>query len=390
MSRGVGRDRVPGLDGLRGLAIALVLLAHVVGVEGAGLVGVLVFFVLSGYLITWLLLEEHERAGGIALRAFYWRRAARLVPGLVLFLVLFVLVAVTAPVGVSGADALRGVVFGLTYVTDFALGFQAGYVPELAHLWSLAVEEQFYLLWPLSLLLLVSKWEWGQRQKLLLAAIGGAGAVRIVTLAVAPSSGLFVYALPTTWVDALLVGALCAVGRRSGSPVWRRVNALVKRSEILVLALVVVTAFALIPGSYRWVGTYLVGIPLMAAAVGALVLGVADGRTPPALAVLASGPARYLGAISYSLYLYNSTCIMLLQRAYGEGLVARLLGLLLAVLLASASYRLVERPARALLSRRVVRSGRPSTTGGPTPGPVAVRGSAVQAVRPVGQLSAET
>jgi peptidoglycan/LPS O-acetylase OafA/YrhL len=361
-----GRDRVPGLDGLRGLAIALVLLTHVVGTDGAGLVGVLVFFVLSGYLITWLLLKEYEQAGAICLSAFYWRRAVRLLPGLTLFLVVFVLVTVTVDVGVSGMDALRGAVLGLTYVTDFALALQVGYVPELAHLWSLAVEEQFYLLWPLSLLVLLRRRAWDQRRKVFLAAIVGAGALRIVTLALAPSLGLFVYALPTTWVDALLVGAFCAVVRTSRSTEWRRINVLVKRSEVLVLTLVVVAGFALTPGSYRWAGTYLVGIPLLAAAVGVLILGMADGQTPRTVAFLASRPARLLGQISYSLYLYNSTCIMLLQRVYGTGLAPRAAGLVLAVILAFLSYRFVERPILAMLSGRVVRRGKPSTTSGPT------------------------
>lgn len=350
---GALQPRVPALDGVRGLAIALVLLAHVGGVDGAGLVGVLVFFVLSGYLITWLLIGEHDRNGGIALRDFYWRRVARLLPGLVAFLAAFVLVAGVFDVGVTRSDALHGVIQGLTYVTDFTLGLQAGYVPELAHLWSLAVEEQFYLVWPLALIALLRGWGQGRRLRLLVTVTVMAAVLRIVTMAVAPALGLFIYALPTTWVDALLIGALCAVLRKDESVAAQRLATFAKRGDVLVVALALIAAFALVPGSYRWTGTYLVGIPLLSAATGIVILGIADGKAPSVLSFLGSRPIGSLGVVSYSLYLYNSTCIMLVQRVFGMGLVQRLAGLVLAVTLAYLSYRFIERPVLSLHRRRV-------------------------------------
>jgi peptidoglycan/LPS O-acetylase OafA/YrhL len=142
----------PGLDGLRALAILIVMIFHAnPNVVVGGYIGVDLFFVLSAYLITSILAEEYRRAGSIDLPRFYLRRFLRLGPALLFMLAIYLVIAPFAWPGIPhGRDAL---IAGL-YLTDFTV--PTGLGPEyLSHTWSLAIEEQFYLLWPLLLVLLL-------------------------------------------------------------------------------------------------------------------------------------------------------------------------------------------------------------------------------------------
>jgi peptidoglycan/LPS O-acetylase OafA/YrhL len=140
----------PALDGVRALAIAPVVTMHAFGWPREGSLGVEIFFVLSGFLITTLLLEERGRTGAISLARFYRRRAARLVPGLVLMLAVYAIVT-------RGTHAWA-LLFALTYTSNIATLADPTAMPwSLGHLWSLAQEEQFYLLWPPLLLLLLTR-----------------------------------------------------------------------------------------------------------------------------------------------------------------------------------------------------------------------------------------
>src|SRR5207302_8430066 len=156
-----GRTYRPGLDGLRGLAIVGVLLYHAgVGWVPGGLLGVDLFFVVSGFLITSLLLAELQNAGRIGLGAFYRRRALRLLPALAV--VLFVTVAMIGTFWPQEVARFRGdLVASFGYVTNWwfivrheSYFIASGRPSPFQHLWSLALEEQFYLVWPLALILL--------------------------------------------------------------------------------------------------------------------------------------------------------------------------------------------------------------------------------------------
>jgi peptidoglycan/LPS O-acetylase OafA/YrhL len=348
MDTGTVRRR-PHLDGLRGLAIALVLVAHVAGLNGAGLVGVLLFFVLSGYLITGLLLREHRQTGRVDLRQFYVRRALRLLPALLFFLTLFVVTVSIADL-VPPGEAWRGVGLGLTYTTNFALGLQWGYVPELAHLWTLAVEEQFYLAWPLLLLWLLRRPGGVSVSRVGLLIIAGA-CLRVLSVAFTTVYPVYVYAMPTTWIDCLLVGALLALVLERGADVRPSERSGWLISALPVLSLAVLVAFGLDPGTYESTATYVTGIPLMAVAGGALIWALEVVRASAWRRVFGHPVARWLGTLSYGLYLYNSACILIVAQVMGEGLAARVVGLGAAVVLAVFSYAAVERPALALKAR---------------------------------------
>src|SRR5579862_7766942 len=143
-------SRIPSLDGLRAVAVVIVCISHLIGGPAAlldlGTVGVRVFFVLSGFLITTLLLSEYDRSGTINLPRFYFRRALRIFPASYTYL------AIIALAGSLGVIALRrnDLLYGLTYTVNYFMPASSAFVQ---HAWSLAVEEQFYLLWPVLLVL---------------------------------------------------------------------------------------------------------------------------------------------------------------------------------------------------------------------------------------------
>ncbi|MFC3688991.1 acyltransferase family protein [Aquipuribacter hungaricus] len=331
----------PALDGLRGVAIVLVVLDHVWSDPPVrvGPTGVTLFFALSGYLITGILLDEHARTGAVRLGRFYLRRAARLLPALLVAVlvcdVLFVLAGDRASVVAS--------VWGLAYVANYVIAVQGEYLPGWAQTWSLAVEEHFYLLWPLLLLLLL------RRRSLRTALLG--------TLALCAASVLWrLYLLLAPWAegydlllvhgslaraDALLYGCAAAVAVRLG---WR-----LPRGALWPAAAVVAVLTVLTGGS----GWFLVaGQAVLSVAATVVVLAV-DGATRGSTGsgvrrALSWRPLVLTGVVSYGLYLWHYPLIYVafalgLGGSVGGRAVA---GILVAGLASWASYRLVEKPVR--------------------------------------------
>jgi peptidoglycan/LPS O-acetylase OafA/YrhL len=189
------------LDGLRALAVGLVILAHMelsIGVAG-GDVGVTAFFVLSGYLITGLLLDERDRTGRIDLRAFYGRRIRRLGPALLALLAVVVLIGVVAGWPTNWSLSL---VSTLLYVSNWVQASGAT-VGVLGHTWSLSIEEQFYLLWPAFLIVAGAR----RAAFVAVAIVIAIGIVRVV------ADGPTEYFSTITRGDAVLVGCLLSIGR---------------------------------------------------------------------------------------------------------------------------------------------------------------------------------
>src|SRR5918992_2342578 len=216
----IGLPYAPGLDGLRALAVIAVLLYHAeLSWLPGGFLGVEVFFVISGYLITALLLTEWWQHGRVDLKRFWIRRARRLLPALYLLLAVTLAYAVLfLPGEVAG---LRGdVIAALGYVTNWylVLGnesyFEAiGRPSLLKHLWSLAVEEQFYLLWPpvLALGLGVGATRWRERRVLLVALAGAAASALLMALLYRPEvDPSRIYFGTDTRATGLLIGAALA------------------------------------------------------------------------------------------------------------------------------------------------------------------------------------
>jgi peptidoglycan/LPS O-acetylase OafA/YrhL len=309
----------PALDGLRGIAVLLVLAQHalVPGFARSGTVGVTMFFVLSGFLITTLLLEERER-GRINLGAFYLRRARRLLPALVLFLV------VMAVIGV-GADMIAASAF---YYANWLHIARDGMEP-LGHVWSLSVEEQFYILWPLVLIVLSPTARW------LAVGLGVSVVLRMVLWFAGETTLAFFSTF--TRADGLLGGCLLAYAFavRPWQPARWMVGA-------AIAGLVLVSVI----GSLDFLVS--VGIPLTIAA-SAVLIAVAAQSSPT---VLTWRPLVYVGTISYGLYLWHGPLL-----SWGrQGVEWWAMGTLIvgAFAIAAVSYRYVERP---FLRRRSTADG---------------------------------
>jgi peptidoglycan/LPS O-acetylase OafA/YrhL/lysophospholipase L1-like esterase len=352
-----GQHYMPGLDGLRALAVLAVVAYHEqLGWASGGLLGVGVFFTLSGYLITDLLLGQWSDHGRLDLRDFWLRRGRRLLPALFVMLA-----AVTAWVTIADRvrlASLRGAVAAAaSYSSNWFLiassgSYFARFAPPgpLDHLWSLAVEEQFYLIWPWLLLLLllclrtrrVSALKWLALPTL---ALAGASAVAMALLYHPGLDPTRVYEGTDTRAFGLLIGAALAMVWPSRRPVApaKRVRMLLDGTGIAglaVIALMIGQVGQYSPFSYRG------GLGLLSLATAAVVAAAA---CPGSLVGLALGwrPLRWIGVRSYGIYLWHFPVIVLTSPTNsGEDLPRAALQVTASVALAALSWRFVEEPVR--------------------------------------------
>jgi peptidoglycan/LPS O-acetylase OafA/YrhL len=297
-----------------------------------GLLGVDLFFVLSGFLITTLLLDEQRRrAGAVSLGSFYRRRVLRLLPALVVLLAVFTSVAAAVA---DAREALVGAAAGLGYVMNHALA--AGHADQLptslAHLWSLSAEEQFYLVWPLLLLGLF-------RCRLGLAAWACATAVLLMQLRaldlLASDAGThrIEFGVDTRSIS-IVVGCLLALLLAGRVHVPRVPQRLELVAPVLFVALVVID----------WKRSLFAGPLLLTALCSAVLVVQALDRSSPVAKALAVAPMVFLGRISYGLYLWHLP-ILAAFGVMGAGLTwIAVPAVAVALAAATASYYLVEQP----------------------------------------------
>ncbi|MEI3865551.1 acyltransferase family protein [Microbacterium sp. CCNWLW134] len=386
--------RYAGLDGMRAVAVALVVIYHLFpAMLPGGFIGVDVFFVISGFLITSLLLREHARNGRIALVGFWRRRARRLLPALALV----VLVCSSAALFVGGdvlvrlgAQVLGAATFSYNWVS---LAGDSGYfsaaTPELfRNFWSLAVEEQFYVIWPLLLplfLLLPRAWARAGAAVLLAAASAAWMAVLVTSALGTPGGDLTrVYFGTDTHAFGILLGVALAfattrvLARPSATsrPRWTGpVGAAAISGLVLLSFLAPVDGLVTFPGA-------LVAASLLSAA--AIIAGVWPGSRFGT--ALDTQPLRWIGDRSYGIYLWHwPILVLLLAGLQGTGAEAGVPGsvgltaLALTLLAAELSYRFVETPVRrhgfrGSLRRlgRALRAGAGARIGAVTAGAVAI------------------
>jgi peptidoglycan/LPS O-acetylase OafA/YrhL len=368
---------MPALDGLRALAVAAVVAYHF-GLHWAngGYLGVDFFFVLSGFLITGLLVGETDRRGTIGLRSFWFRRARRLLPAVMLLLLVLSLYTWLGGPNITpsmfGGDGMATLFYYANWHLIFTHQsyFDQFLVPSpLRHTWSLAIEEQFYLVWPLLVLagVAIGRFRVSRRRG------GHAGRKRIgrpaafwctVGLAMASAAEMAVLYTSSHGADInrvyygtdtrafeLLIGAalaLLVVGRADHSPKTQRLLHRAAPAAAVVLGLLWVTAGddAGNPVSWMFQGGLVVA-SLLAVVV---IAGVAQSDSGAFGRVLSVRPLRWIGAISYGIYLWHwPVYVLMTDVTTGLGgralLVARLAATMAA---ATASFYLIERPIRRI------------------------------------------
>jgi peptidoglycan/LPS O-acetylase OafA/YrhL len=343
----------PGLDGIRGIAILLVLLEHgkILG-NGFSFIGVNTFFVLSGFLITCLLVEEYDKTGGINFRHFYFRRALRLLPALLAMLVAFVIFAFLFDPHGLAVQKLNEALFALFYFTNWAAIFGLSPALYLGHTWSLSVEEQFYIIWPLILLCLLRR---NTRSSMLCWLFLGAFlsvVIRVGLLEFTPTN-FFGNIYPVdpkrlmggtdTRADSLLLGCFGAVLLSS--------NLLPSKKWLVIVLqpLSIIAGMALLAlGTCRPQSSWMIcGGWSLAAILGMVtIMCSASLKGGPINWILENPALTYTGQISYGLYIWHAPILVALRQ---HNLPWRNLEYLVFVVpIVLLSYYLIERPCLRL------------------------------------------
>ncbi len=337
---------LPGLDGLRAVAVFMVVFGHAGVRSAAPDVGVLAFFVLSGFLITWLLLKERASTGTNSLSHFYARRAFRILPAYFAYLAFsFSLDSFLGDL--RWKDVLLP---SLTYTVNYYNALHGHPSTSVSHLWSLAIEEQFYFLWPMTFMALFVV---GPRRVIhfLLGSILVVATLRSVLYYGTNLGPSYVYNAFETRFDSLALGCLIAVA--AGTPLMERLVSIVAARwwySLPAIALLYLVRFHV--GSAFHYGP---GFTLEALIVAVLMVQIIVWSKASPWRFLNFRAVRYLGALSYAIYLYHGWGRSVGGRVadvLGGGEMA--LGVLASILLAMGSYHLVERPFLRLKERFAV------------------------------------
>lgn len=331
----------PWLDGVRGAAISLVVLQHTFGAGRVdlGFAGVGLFFALSGYLITSLLLDEHAARGRVSLPRFYLRRAARLLPALFLAVaacdLLFLALGDHGPIG--------GSAFALTYSANYAQVLWPASMPGFGPTWTLAVEEHFYIVWPVALLYLTRRW--GMRPALR-ATLG----VCVIALLWRTVLAVATVRLPLLEIgtfersDALLYGCAAALAVRLG---WRPPRWTLAGGSVVVL----IVMFS--PDTYVSAVT---SQALLAVGAAAVVVGLDCRPSAHARSVLSARWIAEIGVLSYGIYLWHGPFMRAAKDLGADGAVWRAVAGVAAIGVAAVSHRFLEAPVRSWARRAGSRS----------------------------------
>ncbi len=344
---------IPSLDGLRAVSVAMVIFAHAVGLQPGrevffpfpqiswlGQSGVDVFFVISGFLITYLLVRENDAKGTISLKSFYFRRFFRIFPPFYVYLAVVVILWIMGRV----TEDSRDLISAATYTWDYRRNGQNWL---LGHIWSLSVEEQFYLLWPPCLLLLGKK----RSTYVALGVILLSPVSRFLTYVFVPSwrgaEGIMLH----TRLDMIMFGCAMALLWEDGRfNRWadKLLHPMMFAFSVLYIVILAPCLSARFEGRYDWP----VGYTLRGALISIVLLYVV--RKPISLpgCVLNLGFLRHVGIISYSLYLWQ-------QMFTGPYSFLFPLNLLTIFACAELSYFLIERPSlrlRDLIGARLTKA----------------------------------
>ena len=320
------------LDGVRGMAVLMVFSYHAMHVH-LFWAGVDLFFVLSGYLITGILIRMKEGSGSArsVLKSFYRRRACRILPALILFLLVGSLVFHN-----HWLHTLRDYAF---FNANFTIAFHEGIIPPFNPLWSLAVEEQFYLLWPLIVLL-------SSRRTLKWLSLGMIGIDPILRALSTPYfPHLAIYYLTPFRVDTLACGAAIAIFEyedRTCIETYHRHAAI-----CMVGAGTLFCALSIFPAFRRNADTIFfntLGYTLIVLIFGGLIFYALGTHRGAGYSLLTLRPLRYMALISYTFYLYHHAVLNLIESHFHSTIVAALLTFVITGVIAAVSWPYFESP----------------------------------------------
>lgn len=344
------------LDGVRGAAVLAIVAFHAMSDRlPGGYVGVDLFFVLSGFLITRLLVTEIEEHGRLDLRGFYVRRALRLLPALLLCCAIAAPLYVLLPV-TERSQSLLGTLTAVTYASSAfaAMGTDLGW---MIHTWSLSVEEYFYLVWPVALAAIALR---RHRIRIMAAVVALAIGYRLVAGIATDWTVQRISYAPDTRAEQLLVGAFVAF-LLSGRA--RRVPVAVLGAAVLVFPVFVLLPARLTEPFYFHFG----GSTIVAVAAAVLVAGLADARSTSLHRLAAWRPLVWVGERSYGIYLWNLPIVAIIAATPVPSPAQMPVKLVLTFLVPALSYHFVERPFLRIKSRYPTRGTDPIRRAVPAP-----------------------
>lgn len=367
----LSQSKITGLDGIRAIAILLVVVFHLHfqsirdWEESLGRSGVTLFFVLSGFLITWLLIKENDRNADISLRNFYVRRFLRIFPGFYFFWIVYVGLALLAHKHVSWGNCIAA----LFYLNNYYWPLRGGSDGGMLLTWSLGVEEQFYLIWPSIF----------RRFRANLTGVSTALAFlcgfvllyRILLLYVIHVSSTYLYCAFDARMDSLAFGCLLAISVRTGRA--RRFVQSVCAHRILPLFTIVLFGLSmtmrfLLPGVHYW---NVEGFTVESVLSAVLIVQMVVLGTAAPWKWINWGWIRFVGTVSYSWYLYNAIGPDAVNHSpLGHTLLRAPAGMIAGLLLACTSYYVVEQRFLKLKTKYEVKKESVPTTLSPTSMPV--------------------
>ena len=326
-------SRLPALDGIRAISVIAVIFSHA-GLAPVGGLGVITFFVLSGFLITWLLLKEWNKTGTISFSKFYYRRSLRIFPAYYFF----ILITVSADLLLGNHEIKPAIIPALTYTTNYFNVFYDHPPLSTAHAWSLAIEEQFYLLWPL-LFLACLRVSSSKLWIFVFCLISAVIIWRSTAYTVIGMNVAYVYNSFETRFDSLAIGCLLAVVTQYHHCrlFFAKLSDYVFPSFILLAALIYLHMYG---GSlYR----YTIGLSISALFVALLLPQLMLQSSKIYWRWLELPAIRHVGIISYAMYLWHGRCIELVHKLGAESAISKTIwGTVVCIIVSSASYFIIE------------------------------------------------
>jgi peptidoglycan/LPS O-acetylase OafA/YrhL len=348
-------NRIIGLDGLRAISIVLVLIGHgwvtapasrsvelAVMFLGNATLGVMTFFVVSGFLITHLLRREWEATATIRLKNFYLRRTLRILPAAFAYLVMITLLRVTGLVDTTYGDLAAAGTFLTNYKHTLPIATNGDYW-FVAHFWTLSLEEQFYLFWPATILLAGL----ARARTVALAIVLASPLLRVLTYFAWPEARPQISIMLHTAADPIMVGCLAALW--TGAPRFEvRLRRFSHPGLAIAAAVFVLAAAPMLTARYRGVFLMTAGLTMISVAIAFIMLWIIRHPGSATTRLLSTPGMRRVGVLSYSLYLWQQLFLTDRNETWTGAFP---INFLMCFVAAELSYRFVERPFLGLRDR---------------------------------------